>query len=153
MGGDFVPWDPVCLSLAVRPEVLVDLYQSGSPMVLDDRGVRLTGRLDSYRRTTNGQAVYPGGWPGVSYRELKVRAPDARAPEGSSDGRRGCPGHEPTSNGARAALHREPDVPFVVIDLEAEVVVEEVGSDGKGLGPSGANRTRPFGKQEDIGVK
>lgn len=74
-GGDFVPWDPVTWSLAVRPKLLFPRGVCPGPWGIEDRGVLLTGRLHRYRQVGNGLAVCPGGWGAFPYSSLRVPVP------------------------------------------------------------------------------
>eukprot|EP00171_Calliarthron_tuberculosum_P013945 IDg13945t1 len=109
--GDFVPWDPLRLVLPLRDKMVIPVSETGDPTGVECRGVRLAGNLALYPKPTNGQAVCHYGWEGFCYHEIVAPAPEAEA--GAANG----VGHEKEGP-------KTPTSSIVVIDLEAEVMVE-----------------------------
>lgn len=110
-GGDFVPWDPITWTLAVRPELVFPPGFCPGPWGIEDRGEVLTGRLSRYRQVGNGLAVCPGGWGAFPYSTIRM-TPEA----GGSHGRRGAgkTGSFPAgSDTAQGEVRQEIDEPVV----------------------------------------
>lgn len=66
-------------ALELRSKLVIPLGAYEEPFPVEDRDVRLSGRIYRFRKTKNGQAVFSERWRCIRYQDMGAAAPSSNA--------------------------------------------------------------------------